>query len=104
MNTQALWKIVRFYARFMPSYTKVGYYARRPSWDASPPLDCSGQRWVVTGANAGIGKAMMHAAANAGAQVVAVARNQQRLDAAVQELDAAAAQRHSSPIYSVISS
>ncbi|NNE35639.1 MAG: SDR family NAD(P)-dependent oxidoreductase, partial [Rhodothermales bacterium] len=90
MNTRDLWKIISFYARFMPNYTKVGYYARRPFWGRPQAMDFKGQRWLVTGASAGLGKAMMHAAANAGADVVAVARNQQRLDAAVAEVGDAA--------------
>jgi len=91
MKTKELWKIITFYARFTPNYTKLGYYARRPFWGRSSALDFSGQRWLITGASAGLGKAMMHAAANAGAQVVAVARNQQRLDSAVAEMGESAA-------------
>ncbi len=87
MKTKDLWKIITFYARFTPNYTKLGYYARRMFWGRGAlSFDFSGQRWLITGASAGLGKAMMHAAAQAGAQVVAVARNQQRLDSAVAEL------------------
>ena len=93
MNTKQLWKIITFYARFTPNYTKIGYYARRIFWGRAVSLSFSGQRWLITGASAGLGKAMMHAAANAGADVVAVARNQQRLDAAVAELGGDAARR-----------
>ena len=93
MNIKILFKVVTFYARFTPSYTKIGYFARRLAWGRSKPLDFSGQRWLITGASAGIGKAMMHAAALAGAEVVAVASNQQRLDAAIDELARSAAGR-----------
>lgn len=93
MNASALLKILNFYARFTPNYTKIGYYARRLGWGPSGPYDFSRQRWVVTGANAGIGKAIMHAAAKASAEVVAVARSRDRLEAAVAELPPEAAVR-----------
>ena len=93
MDTKTLLKIVNFYARFTPNYTKIGYFARRPFWGASKALSGSGQRWVVTGASAGLGKAMMHAAANAGAEVIAVGRDQAHLDAAISELSPEAAAR-----------
>ena len=67
-------KIVNFYARFTPNYTKIGYYARRLTWGRIPPLDFKGQNWLITGASLGLGKAMMKAAAEAGASVIAVAR------------------------------
>jgi len=47
----------------------------------------------VTGANSGIGKAMMHAASRAGARIVAVSRSRKRLEAAISELPAEAAER-----------
>ena len=93
MSAKVFLKLVTFYARFTPNYTKIGYFARRLFWGRSKPLDFRGQRWLVTGASAGIGKAIMHAAATAGAEVVAVARSQQRLDAAIAELDSSAAAR-----------
>ena len=93
MNLSTLLKILNFYVRFTPNYTKIGYFARRLTWGSSAPLDFKGQRWLITGANAGLGKAMMHAALNAGAEVTAVARNQERLDAAIAELPAPLAAR-----------
>ncbi len=93
MNLSTLLKVINFYGRFTPSYTKIGYYARRLTWTSSPPQDFSGQHWLVTGANAGLGQAMMIAAADGGAQVTAVARNKQRLDAAIADLSEASAQR-----------
>ena len=50
MNIRNLIKIVNFYARFTPSYTKIGYNARRLTWGPGPRLDFSGQKWLVTGA------------------------------------------------------
>jgi dehydrogenase/reductase SDR family protein 12 len=93
MDTRTLLKVINFYARFTPTYTKIGYWARRMTWKHMPPLDFSGQRWLITGASTGLGKAMMHAAANANAQVVGVSSNQQKLDAAVADLPAGAAER-----------
>ncbi|MBJ89633.1 MAG: short chain dehydrogenase/reductase family oxidoreductase [Woeseia sp.] len=93
MDTRTLLKIINFYARFTPNYTKIGYIARSLGWRRMPPLDFSGQRWLVTGASSGLGKAMMHAAANANAEVVGVSSNQGKLDAAVAELNEAAAAR-----------
>ena len=86
MNTKTLLKIINFYARFTPNYTKIGYYGRRLFWGSSSVLDFSGQRWIVTGGSAGLGKAMVHTAANAGAEVIAVGRSQAHLDTAIAEL------------------
>ena len=86
-------KIINFYARFTPTYTKIGYYARRLSWGSGPKLDFSGQTWLVTGASLGIGKAIMKAAAGAGANVIGVARGMDRLEAARDELKPDAAAR-----------
>jgi dehydrogenase/reductase SDR family protein 12 len=93
MNARDLIKILNFYARFTPSYTKIGYYARRLTWGPGPKLDYSGQKWLVTGASLGIGKAMMKAAAEAGAEVIGVARSMDRLEAARAEIRPEAAGR-----------
>ncbi len=93
MDARTLLKIINFYARFTPSYTKIGYFGRRLLWGSDPSFDVAGQRWLVTGASAGLGKAMLDAAASAGAEVTAVGRSQQNLDAAISELPAAAAGR-----------
>jgi dehydrogenase/reductase SDR family protein 12 len=93
LNTRALLKLVNFYARFTPNYSKIGYGIRRLGWPKSLPLDFSGQVWLISGASSGLGKAMMFAAANANAEVVGVSSNQQKLDAAVAELPDAAAAR-----------
>jgi dehydrogenase/reductase SDR family protein 12 len=98
MNAKMLWKTINFYGRFTPNYTKIGYYTRRTFWGSSTPLDFSGQQWLITGGSAGLGKAMVHAAANAGADVIAVGRSQQHLDAAIDELAADAARRVSTMI------
>ena len=86
MDTRTLLKIINFYARFTPTYTKIGYFARKLGWPKMPPLDFSGQNWLITGASSGLGKGMMRAATEAGATVVAVSSSQANLDAAVAEL------------------
>jgi dehydrogenase/reductase SDR family protein 12 len=93
MKTRDLMKIINFYARFTPTYTKIGYHWRRLGWGRSPRLDFSGQNWVITGASLGLGRAMMKAAAEAGANVIAVARNMDSLEAARSELSPDAAGR-----------
>ncbi len=93
MNIRNLIKIVNFYARFTPSYTKIGYHARRLTWGPGPKLDFSGQKWLVTGASLGIGQAIMKAAAEAGAEVVGVARSMDRLEAAKADVRPDAAKR-----------
>jgi len=93
MKTKDLMKIITFYARFTPTYTKIGYYARRPSWGRNPPLNFEGQHWLITGASLGLGKAMLQAAAEAGATVIGVARGMEQLEAARNELSPEAASR-----------
>ena len=48
MNVSTLLKILNFYVRFTPNYTKIGYFARRLTWGRSAPLDFAGQRWKGT--------------------------------------------------------
>jgi len=74
-------KLVSFYGRFTPNYSRTGYLARRLRWPAFEP-DFSGQYWVVTGASGGIGAAIAAGAARAGARVLAVARSSDRLESA----------------------
>lgn len=73
-------KIMSFYGRFTPTYSRTGYWARRTQWSGFKP-DFSGQRWLVTGASGGIGAAIVAGAAEAGATVVAVARSAEKLEA-----------------------
>lgn len=79
MKLSMLAKIVKFYGRFAPNFSAIGYYARRPFW-GSLDVDFSGQTWLVTGASGGIGRAIVLEAARRGARVIAVARNPQKLD------------------------
>ncbi|MCX7054924.1 MAG: SDR family NAD(P)-dependent oxidoreductase [Proteobacteria bacterium] len=71
-------KVVVFYGRFAPSFTAVGYVARGLPLR---PLHASfkGQTWLVTGATGGIGKGIALGAAQRGATVLAVGRQESTL-------------------------
>ena len=69
-----------FFTGFLPSFTRIGYAARKARWEKLAP-DFAGQRWLVTGASTGLGREIALAAARAGAHVVAVARGSDRLSA-----------------------
>ncbi|WP_290886875.1 SDR family NAD(P)-dependent oxidoreductase [Arenimonas sp.] len=62
-----------FYARFARPFSRLGFQRRV----GAAPLDADfrGQRWVVTGATGGIGKAIALGAAARGATVLALARD-----------------------------
>lgn len=82
-------KLANFYGRFLPSFSRTGYWLR--GLPARPVnADFSGQTWVVTGASGGIGSAAVLDAAKAGAHVIAVARNQEKLDTLKARLSAKA--------------
>src|SRR4051812_10747107 len=72
------WKIVKFYARYTPSFTAIGYWWRSLFWSRLKP-DFTGQTWLVTGASGGLGRAITHMALKAGATVIAAARNPAKL-------------------------
>lgn len=67
-----------FFGRFLPSFTAIGFRARELSWPRLKP-DFKGQTWLVTGASGGIGAAIVEAALNGGANVIAVARDADKL-------------------------
>ena len=77
-----------FFTGFLPSFTRIGLAARRVGWESLTP-DFSGQRWLVTGASTGLGKEISLAAARAGADVLAVARSRDKLEALASETAAA---------------
>ena len=77
---QALMKSVNFYARFAPSFTRVGYIARGLPFKPVR-ADYSGQTWLVTGATGGLGRAAALRAVRKGATVYAVGRKVAALDA-----------------------
>ena len=65
-----------FYTRFALPFSRIGFRRR-----VRAPLaaDFSGQRWVVTGATGGIGRAIALGAAARGATVLALARDKAKL-------------------------
>lgn len=71
-----------FYARFAVPFSRIGFRRR-----VRAPLSAqfAGQRWVVTGATGGIGRAIALGAAARGATVLALARDGRKLDALVAE-------------------
>jgi NAD(P)-dependent dehydrogenase (short-subunit alcohol dehydrogenase family) len=85
MDVQTFIKIINFYGRFTPSYTKIGYFGRG-LFLRHYEKSYTGERWLITGASGGIGRAMVVAAAKAGAQVVAVARSELKLKALINDL------------------
>ena len=68
-----------FYARFAIPFSRIGFRRRvgRDGLDA----DFSSQRWVVSGATGGIGRAIALGAAARGATVLALGRDSRKLDA-----------------------
>lgn len=85
MTMQELIKVFAFYMRFTPSYTAIGYLARGLPFKGYE-RNFQGQRWLVTGASGGLGKALLKAGVAGGAEVIAVARNREKLEAAVRDL------------------
>jgi dehydrogenase/reductase SDR family protein 12 len=74
MANAPLKKIITFYCRFTPSYSAIGYYARRLFWRRIKG-NFAGQTWLVTGGSEGIGGSAARSAANGGADVICVARD-----------------------------
>ncbi len=68
-----------FYARFALPFSRVGF--KRRVGDAGLDADFSGQRWVVSGATGGIGRAIALGAVARGAVVLALGRDARKLDA-----------------------
>ena len=87
MDAPTFLKILNFYARFTPSYTKIGYFSRGLFLNTYAK-DFLAQRWLITGASGGIGRAMVIAAAAAGAEVLAVSRSESKLRALIEDLPA----------------
>jgi len=79
-NNAPLKKIIAFYVRFTPSYSKIGYHARRLFWGALKP-DFRGRTWLVVGGSEGIGGSAARSAVAAGARVICVGRSAEKLAA-----------------------
>lgn len=78
MANAPLKKIITFYCRFTPSYSAIGFYARRLFWRRAE-RSFAGQIWLVTGGSEGIGGAAARAAVAGGATVICVARDIRKL-------------------------
>lgn len=68
-----------FYARFFNAFSTRGF-DRRVGALQDDEFDFRGQRWLVTGASGGIGRAAVLKALACGAEVFAVARCQEKLE------------------------
>jgi NAD(P)-dependent dehydrogenase (short-subunit alcohol dehydrogenase family) len=72
-----------FYARFALAFSRIGY--KRRVGAAALDADFRGQRWVVSGATGGIGRAIALGAASRGATVLALGRDVRKLEALAAE-------------------
>lgn len=77
---QQMTRGLAFFSRFAPSFTAIGFKIRSRQWDMKTN-DLTGQTWLVSGATAGIGEATVLAALRQGANVIAVARSDEKLAA-----------------------
>ncbi|QNN59090.1 SDR family NAD(P)-dependent oxidoreductase [Diaphorobacter ruginosibacter] len=78
-------KLIKFYVRFTPSYSAIGYNLRSIFW-RNRPNQFNGQTWLVTGGSEGIGASAARQAAEAGARVICVARDAKKLEAFAQSV------------------
>ncbi len=76
-----------FYARFALPFSRIGF--KRRVGDAGLDADFTGQRWVVSGATGGIGRAIALGAAARGATVLALGRDVRKLEALASEANGA---------------
>ena len=81
-----LGKLISFYVRFTPSYSKIGYHARSIFWGSLKP-DFRGQTWLVIGGSEGIGGSAARSAVNAGARLISVGRSAEKLAAFAQSTE-----------------
>lgn len=82
-----------FYTRFAVPFSTIGF-RRRVAAVPAPPLDLRGQRWWVTGATGGIGRAITLGALAAGAEVWALGRDNAKLVALRSDAHAKAPRLH----------
>lgn len=76
-----------FYGRFALPFSRIGH-RRRVGAGAKDRFDLRGQRWLVTGASGGLGAAIAVRAAANGAEVIAMARDADRLRALAERVGA----------------
>lgn len=73
-----------FFSRFAYPFSALGYRQRRMFF-RDRPIDFRDQRWLVTGASGGIGRAIATGATAHGAGVIAAARSPEKLSQLVAE-------------------
>ena len=71
-------KGLHFFTRFAYSFSALGYRQRHLLWKDRDG-DFRDQRWLVTGASGGIGRAITQGAAEQGADIIAAARSVDKL-------------------------
>jgi NAD(P)-dependent dehydrogenase (short-subunit alcohol dehydrogenase family) len=76
---------LKFYLGFAPKFSRKGF-ERRGLGERPVSADFSGQRWLVTGASGGIGRAIVEQAVIRGATVTALARSEAKLESLKQNL------------------
>ena len=73
-----------FFTRFAYPFSALGYRQQRLFWKAKPN-NFERQRWLITGASGGIGRAIAEGAAAGGAGVDAAARSEAKLSQLVED-------------------
>ena len=86
-----------FYARFLGPFSTFGHRRRLAARPAAP-FDFRGQRWCVTGASGGIGRAIVLGALHGGAEVHALARDAAKLEALRRDAGEGARRLHAVPL------
>lgn len=84
----SLKKIISFYVRFTPSYSRIGFHARSILWRRLRP-DFRGKTWLVVGGSEGIGGSAARCAIAAGATVICVGRSARKIADFARSTDAA---------------
>jgi len=69
----------------MVGFTKLGYLARRRSWEPLEP-NLAGRTVVITGATSGLGRAAAQRLATFGPRLVLVGRNPEKLDKTIDDI------------------
>ncbi|XP_013385879.1 dehydrogenase/reductase SDR family member 12 [Lingula anatina] len=86
----SLYRKVVWYAKGLKEFTKQGYEAAAKSFSPSDlDVDVTGQSFMITGANSGLGKCAALDIAKRGGTVHMVCRNEERAEQAKQEIIAA---------------
>lgn len=76
-------------AAVVPGFSRIGYAmrSRLNNWQPVSSFDCNGKIFVITGPTAGLGRALTFQLAATGAELILVARNSEKLQVLVTELN-----------------